>query len=219
MACCLEHRAGHGVKQSIEKTVQLSINGKQIDIGNSLREHVERELSAAVTKYFEKPTDAQVTISKEGSDFRSDISVHVGKGIMIQGHANAGDARAAFGIATDHVSKRLRRYKRRLRDHHKRLRDHRKQKSEQFQSAIAQQYVLAAEQDTPVQEEKGEPDQPVVVAEMETVIENLTVGEAVMRMDLANLPALMFRNSAHGGLNLVYVREDGNIGWVDPNNS
>ena len=192
--------------------MQLSINGKQVDIGDSLREYVDRELSAAVVKYFENPTDAQVTISKEGSDFRTDISVHVGKGIVIQGHASAGDARAAFEIATEHVSKRLRRYKRRLRDHHR-------QRGEKVQAAMAQQYVLAAEQDSPSEKESDEPDQPIVIAEMETAIEDLTVGEAVMRMDLANLPALMFRNSAHGGLNLVYVREDGNIGWVDPKNS
>lgn len=192
--------------------MQLFINGKQVDIGDSLREHVDRELSAAVIKYFANPTDAQVTISKEGSDFRTDISVHVGKGIVIQSHASAGDARAAFEIATEHVSKRLRRYKRRLRDHHR-------QRGEKVQAAMAQQYVLAVEQDSPSEEENNEPDQPIVIAEMETAIEDLTVGEAVMRMDLANLPALMFRNSAHGGLNLVYIREDGNIGWVDPKNS
>lgn len=199
-------------EQNQRKTVQLSINGKQIDIGDSLREHVENELPAAIAKYFETPTDAQMTISKEGSDFRTDISVHVSKGIVIQGHANAGDARAAFEIATEHVSKRLRRYKRRLRDHHR-------QRGEKVQAAMAQQYVLAAEQDAPVAEEVNEPYQPIVIAEMETAIEDLTVGEAVMRMDLANQPALMFRNSAHGGLNLVYVREGGNIGWEDPKNT
>lgn len=57
---------------------------------------------------------------------------------------------------------------------------------------------------------------PIVVAEMQTSVETLTVSEAVMRMELAEKPALMFRNGAHGGLNLVYRRADGNIGWVDP---
>jgi hypothetical protein len=35
-------------------------------------------------------------------------------------------------------------------------------------------------------------------------------------MDLADTPVIMFRNRAHGGLNVVYRREDGNIGWIDP---
>lgn len=66
--------------------------------------------------------------------------------------------------------------------------------------------------------EDAAPDaaQPIVVAEMQTNIDTLTVSEAVMRMELAELPALMFRNRAHGGLNLVYRRKDGNVGWVDP---
>ena len=187
--------------------MQISINGKQIDIGDSLRDHIERETTVSVNKYFENPTDAKVTVSKEGPDFRSDISVHVGKGIIIQGHAVAGDARSAFDVATENVSKRLRRYKRRLRDHHKK-------RSDKFESPKAQQYVLAAEPEHTAENETAEPDQPIVIAEME-----LTVGEAVMRMDLANQPALLFRSGAHGGLNLVYYREDGNIGWVDPKNT
>jgi ribosomal subunit interface protein len=193
----------------VGSTVQLSVNGKQIDIGDALRSHIETELSIEVGKYFENPNGADVTVSKEGNDFRCDISVHVGKGIIVQGHAVAGDARASFDVASEHVGKRLRRYKRRLRDHHKR-------RNTKADWAVAQQYVLAAEPEPEPHGDVDEPEKPVVIAEMETVIEEMTVGEAVMRMDLANLPALMFRNSAHGGLNLVYYREDGNIGWVDP---
>jgi hypothetical protein len=129
---------------------------------------------------------------------------------MVQGHARTGDPYASFDTAGEHVAKRLRQYKRRLRDHHR----GRNAKDDIFQAA---QYVLAAEGDVPEQEApESEPDQPIVVAEMETPIETMTVGEAVMRMDLANLPAMMFRNRAHGRLNMIYLREDGNVGWVDP---
>lgn len=190
--------------------MQLSINGKQLDIGDSLKEYIEREVPAIVEKYFANPTDADVTVSKEGVTFRTDIAVHVGKGIIVQGHARSGDPYASFDEAAEHMAKRLRRYKRRLRDHHR----DRSQKEEILRAA---QYVLAAEEEADSDtSEHPEPDQPVIVAEMQTQIETLSVGAAVMRMDLANIPALMFRNSAHGGLNMVYVRPDGNIGWVDP---
>lgn len=190
--------------------MQLSINGKQLDIGASLREHIERHVPSMVEKYFVNPTDANVTVSKEGGSFRTDIAVHVGKGIIVQGHALSSDPYAAFDEAANHVGKRLRRYKRRLRDHH---RGH----SGKTEAAPAAQYVLAAEEDDETEVgDASEPDQPIIVAEMQTEIETLTVGEAVMRMDLANLPAMMFRNRAHGGLNMVYVRRDGNIGWIDP---
>ena len=190
--------------------MQLSVNGKQLDIGDSLREHIEREVPAIVEKYFSNPTNADVTVSKEGSTFRTDIAVHVGKGIIVQGHALSEDPYASFDEAADHMAKRLRRYKRRLRDHHR----ERNQKEEMLKAA---QYVLAAEEEGDSETtEHPEPDQPVIVAEMQTQIETLSVGAAVMRMDLANLTAMMFRNSAHGGLNMVYVRTDGNVGWVDP---
>jgi len=190
--------------------MQLSVNGKQLDIGDSLKEYIEREVPTIVEKYFANPTNADVTVSKEGVTFRTDIAVHVGKGIIVQGHARSGDPYASFDEAAEHMAKRLRRYKRRLRDHHR----DRSQKEEILRAA---QYVLAAEEEADSDaSEHPEPDQPVIVAEMQTQIETLSVGAAVMRMDLANIPALMFRNSAHGGLNMVYVRPDGNIGWVDP---
>jgi ribosomal subunit interface protein len=190
--------------------MQLSVNGKQLDIGDSLRQHIEREVPAIVEKYFANPTDADVTVSKEGATFRTDIAVHVGKGIVVQSHARSSDAYVSFDEAAEHMAKRLRRYKRRLRDHHR----ERSQKDDVLNAA---QYGLAAEQDMIVDDgEPAELDQPVIVAEMQTRIETLSVGAAVMRMDLANLPAMMFRNSAHGGLNMVYLRTDGNIGWVDP---
>ena len=113
----------------------------------------------------------------------------------------------AFDSALDRIAKRLRRYKRRLRDH-------RKAASEQT-ALLAQQYVLAAGSEDE-EERITENDQPVIVAEMTTPVDSLTVGEAVMRMDLANADALVFQNRAHGGLNVVYKRSDGNIGWIDP---
>lgn len=187
--------------------MELSVKGKQLDAGSAWREHVEAGLPGTVSKYFDNAQDANVTLSKDGPGFRVDIVVHIGKRIMVQSHGKSDNAYGAFDQASANLGKRLRRYKRRLRDHH-RTRD------DKFESLPALQYVLAGEQEAESVTE--EPDQPVVVAEMETIIETLSVGEAVMRMDLASLPAMMFRNRAHGGLNMVYLKEDGQIGWVDP---
>lgn len=187
--------------------MQLSVNGKQIDIGDALRGHIEENLPSIVTKYFENPTDAHVTMTREGKDFRADITVHVGKGIMVQSQGSSEDPYAAFDTAAVHIAKRLRRYKRRLRDHHR-------GKAERPETLAAQHYVMK-----PHGDESGDipvPDQPIIVAEMTAEIESLSVGEAVMRMDLSGQPALMFHNKAHGGMNMVYIRSDGNIGWIDP---
>ena len=186
--------------------MQISVKGKQLDVGEAWRGHVEENLPAVVGKYFGRAQDALVTLAKQGTTFRVDLVVHVGKRILVQSHGATGDAYSAFDEAADHLSKRLRRYKRRLRDHHS-------QRPEQADDLPAQHFVLAAEDGDGGTEEK---DEPMVIAEMETGIETLSVGEAVMRMDLANLPAMLFRNRAHGGLNMVYHRGDGHIGWVDP---
>jgi ribosomal subunit interface protein len=186
--------------------MQISVKGKQLDVGEAWRSHVEENLPAVVGKYFESAQDAQVTLAKQGSTFRVDMVVHVGKRILVQSQGATGDAYSAFDEAAEHLSKRLRRYKRRLRDHHS-------QRPERTDALLAQQYILAGEDSDSEVEEK---DEPMVIAEMETGIEALSVGEAVMRMDLANLPAMMFRNRANGGLNMVYHRGDGHIGWVDP---
>jgi hypothetical protein len=126
----------------------------------------------------------------------------------VQGQASAVDAYAAGDAAIEHVAKRLRRYKRRLRDHHK--------ERDKTEALTAQSYVLAPDADEADDDGMGTGDQPVVVAEMTTEILTLTVGEAVMRLDLGVQPALLFRHAGHGGLNLVYRRTDGHVGWIDP---
>lgn len=189
--------------------MQLSIKGKQLDVGDALRGYIEDHLASSVGKYFDNPVDAHVIMSKQGHNFQADIQVHINRRILVQGHGSADDAHAAFDQANAHVTKRLRRYKRRLLDHQRRPGD-------RDEVVEAQHYVLAPEPDVDDGLAENEPDQPVIVAELPTAIETMTVSHAVMRMDLAGLSALMFRNSAHGGLNMVYLRSDGNIGWVDP---
>lgn len=190
--------------------MQLSVHGKQINIGDALHGHVEDSLPAVVTKYFENPIDAHVTFTREGKSFKADISVHVGKGIIVQGHASSEDAFAVFDTAPVHIAKRLRCYKRRLRDHH-RGRDETRSTGEIQQFVLDPQSVACDSQPAD--------DQPLIVAEMATQIEQLTVSEAVMRMDFSGQPARLSHNSASDTINLVYVRSDGNIGWIDTNNT
>ncbi|MCW8836638.1 MAG: ribosome-associated translation inhibitor RaiA [Rhodospirillales bacterium] len=186
--------------------MQISVQGKNLDIGDALRSHIDETLQTGVEKYFPDPQEGAVTISKDGRLISADITVRIGRDIILRGSADAGDAYGAFDEALEHLGKRLRRYKRRLRDHHQNRTD----------SFIeAQQYVLSAEEDDNA-DEPATDGSPAIIAEMSTAIETLSVGEAVMRMDLADLPVVMFRNKAHSGMNVVYRRADGTIGWIDP---
>jgi ribosomal subunit interface protein len=189
--------------------MQITVKGKHVEVGEALRGHMESALTAAVSKYFSNPLESQIVFTREAHLFRADVSVHVGRSILVQGQASAADAYAAGDAAIEHVAKRLRRHKRRLRDHHK-------ERDKVDETLTAQAYVLAPDSDDPGDDGVGPGDQPVVIAEMTTEIQSLTVGEAVMRLDLGVQPALLFRHAGHGGLNLVYRRTDGNIGWIDP---
>ncbi len=192
--------------------MQLSVNGRQIDIGDALRSHIEDSLNSIFEKYFGSAIDANVTLSRAGVMYHARVNAHVGRGIQLVAEGQADKPYAAFDGAAERLSKRLRRHKRRLRDHHK-------DGTPLPEILAGRQYVLSGEESDEGAAADGEirPDgQPAIIAEMSHEISTCTVSEAVMRLDLADLPTLMFRNSAHGGLNVVYRRPDGNIGWIDP---
>src|SRR5262249_44792735 len=192
---------------------QLTVTGKQVDIGEALRRQVEASLDAIFGKYFGTAIEAHVVVSKEAHLTCAEISIRVGRGgVVVNAHAAASEAYAGFGAAAGRVAKQLRRYKRRLRDQHARTR-------EPLTAERAIDYVLAPVEDSEDEESATVEDSggaPTVIAEMSTELPHLTVGEAAMRMDLADAPVLLFRNRSHGELNLVYRRPDGNIGWIDP---
>lgn len=196
--------------------MKVVVNGKQIDVGDALRTYVIDQFQANLSKYFDdKRLDVSVTFSRNAHLFRADCTVHAGSEIYLQSHGEAPEIYAAFDSAGDRLEKRLRRYKRRLKDHHKR------RLHSEAADWRAASYVLAPDNEV---EDDHQPEieggwQPMVVAETTLDIPELSVGEAVMRMDLAESPLFMFRNSSNGQFNVVFRRQDGNIGWVDPANN
>jgi ribosomal subunit interface protein len=191
--------------------MQLTVTGKQVEVGNALRRHVGSALESILGKYFRTAIEAHAVFAREARLIRADISLHIGRGIVINSGAAASDHYLAFDAAAERLAKQLRRYKRRLHE------DHGRARAPAERGEMAMSFVLA-----PVDEEDDSGEgatngtSPVVIAEMSTELPQLTVGEAVMRMDLADVPVLLFRNRSHGELNLVYRRGDGNIGWIDP---
>ncbi len=187
--------------------MRYQISGKQIDVGAALQTHVQTELNEVVSKYAQRPTDAQVVFSKSAHEYVCEATVHLSTGLTATAKAHATEIYASFDQCCDKMEKQLRRYKRRLKDHHQ-------DRSEPVELLGASSYILASEE----HETDAEPEslQPIIVAEMETKIPSLSVGEAVMQMELAGAPVLVFRNEGKDGLNVVYRRDDGNIGWIDP---
>jgi ribosomal subunit interface protein len=188
--------------------MQINVSGKGVEVGESLRQHVAKQTEDQVSKYIDRINNMQVVVSREAHLFRVDITGNLGThaGMVIRSRGEVGDVYAAFDEALEKIGKQLRRYKRKLTNHHKGERD------VEPRRVKGRKYVLPPE----AGEHEDEKNDAIVIAEKPTEIETLTVSQAVMKMDLQDLPALMFFNKAHGRLNVVYRRVDGNISWVDP---
>ena len=187
--------------------MRLQISGRQLDIGQALQTHVRDEINAILGKYSQRPTDAAIVFSRNGHEYLCESEVHLSSGMNVQARGKAAEIYAAFDLCGERMDKQLRRYKRRLKNHPRAQKD-------PVDAMTAASYVLAAE------EGEEEPDtlQPIIIAEARTRVPRLSVGEAVMQMELRGANALVFRKDDDGAINVVYRREDGNVGWVDPSN-
>lgn len=191
--------------------MRYQISGKQIDVGDALQTHVKSELGEVVEKYAQRPTEAVIVFSRMAHEFVCETVIHLSTGLTIQAKGHAAEVYAAFESSREKMDKQIRRYKRRLRDHHR-------ERVAPVEYGGGSSYILAPSEEA---EDTTEDQtlQPMIIAEMETKVPSITVGEAVLQLELGGQQMLVFRNEGHGGVNVVYRREDGNIGWIDPRNS
>ena len=203
--------------------MQIQVSGKHVDVGEALGSRISQELQDGIGKYFERGAqDAEVIVAKEGHSFKVDCWVRLASGQVVFTSGLGGDAHSAFTESLDKLEKRVRRYKRRLKDHHIGPKGLSPEKTEAAAREVARTLVLR-DPDSVEDEDFGEagaPDEPppvgMVIAETEAEIRTITVGRAVLELDMTGYPVVVFRNAAHGGLSVVYRRPDGNVGWIDP---
>lgn len=186
--------------------MEIRVSGHQMDTGSALQEHASERLSGISEKYFNRALSSTVTFGKApASSFDCNIVLHVNQGLILKSHGQAQDAHQAFDQAAAKIEKQLRRYKRRLKGRH-----------EQIQHAVMEEdaayTVFAAEE--PDAEEVT--DAPPVIAETRIDVPEVSVSDAVMLLDLRHTNALFFKNAGTGRHNMVYRRDDGSIGWVEP---
>ena len=186
--------------------MDIRVSGHQIDTGSALQEHSTDRLDQIVEKYFNRAISSQVTFNKAPNNaFGCDIVVHVNQGLVLKSHGQAQDAHQAFDQAADKIEKQLRRYKRRLTDRH-----------EQANHAAQEEEAAYTVFDAGDPDADEALDAPPIVAETRTGIPTVSVADAVMMLDLRNTNALFFKNAGTGRHNMVYRRDDGSIGWVEP---
>jgi ribosomal subunit interface protein len=190
--------------------MSFRISGKNLDIGEALRSRINARIVDATAKYFDGGCSGHVTVSRDGFGFRSECVIHLDSGMMLEAEAMAADAYASADQVGSRIEKRLRRYKRRLKKHQSGGNG----SIAEAAPVAAQSYVIAAPGADSDDEVNG--GDPVIIAESTTALKRLSVGDAVMELDLSGATVVVFRNGGHGRVNLVYRRSDGNIGWIDP---
>jgi ribosomal subunit interface protein len=188
----------------------LRVSGKNLDIGESLRAHVLARVEQAVGKHADGAVTGGVTITRDGSAYRADCTLHVGSGVSLQAEGRAHEPYASFEQAAERIEKRLRRYKRKIKDRN----SHGGPSAPEV--ATAEYYVLQAPGQREEDTEIGQDYSPLVIAENTTKVREFSVADAVTELDLSGAPVLVFRHAGNGRINIVYRRTDGNIGWVDP---
>ncbi len=187
--------------------MSFRVSGKNLDIGDALRERVLARVAEAMGKYFDGGYSGHLTLAREGFGFRTECAIHLDSKITLQAEGMAADAYASADQAAVRIEKRLRRY-------HRRLKDHRPERVDGQGSVDAASYVIAA----PEEESEADFDgfTPVIIAESTTALRRLSVSDAVTELDMTGAPVVVFRHAAHGGINVVYRRVDGHFGWIDP---
>lgn len=185
----------------------LRVSGKNLDVGEALRQQIVDRVSAAVKKYFDGTFSGHATVERDGTGFRTDCTLHLASGVTLQAAGNAHDAYQSSDRAAERIESRLRRYKQRLKDRPSGA-------NGATRTVEVPSYVIQA----PDEEDEAETGEfhPLVIAETKKSMRTLSVSEAVMDLDLTGAPVVVFRHAGSERVNMVYRRSDGNIGWIDP---
>ena len=185
----------------------LRISGKNLDIGEALRERIAGRVGDASQRYLDGRVSGHVTVEKEAHGFRTIAALHLPTGATLQAEAFAADAYVACDLGVDRIEKRLRRYARRLKDktgHHTQ------------QAGVETPYVVIESPKETAGDETDEAFEPVIIAEQTTSLKRMTVADAVLELDVTGASALVFLHAVHGRVNVVYRRAVGHVGWIDP---
>lgn len=195
----------------------IQLTGKNIQASEAFKDYITAKLEESLEKYIGPEISGHIRIEKERGRFRTDCSLRLKTGLLLESHGEGPDAYASADAAVERMDKRLRRYKRRLKSHHAG-----RQSDNPVREFAANDFTVRADERDEdgtllldgIEEEMAE--HPVIIAEAERSIPELSVSEAVMQLDLTERTFLVFRNGSHGGVNVVYRRQDGHIGWIDP---
>lgn len=185
----------------------IQITGKNVEVGDAFQKYAGDKIRAVLQKYLAREVDGHIRLEREREAFKTSCSVRLMNGLLLEAHGEGGDAYGSVDSAVHRLETRVRRYKGRIKSHSSAAAAARRKVGVEAPDHI----VSLSDDDQPEHDEAN----PLIIAEGQRNISHLTVSEAVLQLDLSEASFMIFRNAAHGGLNVVYRRNDGHIGWID----
>jgi ribosomal subunit interface protein len=180
---------------------QLRVSGKNLDIGEALRDQARERVGATIGKYFTGGYSGHVLVEREGAGFRTDCVIHLDSGGIMRVSGASANAYASLDQAIERMTKQLRRDKRR--------RDDRPAGQADSTAAVPP----AAEDDEP--ETALDAASRPIIAERIGLLPKIAIETAIAKMEAEERDNLVFRNAGTGRVNVIHKRPDGAIGWID----
>lgn len=176
--------------------MNIQITVRNVELTDAIRSYVEKKVSK-VKKYFEQVIEIHVVLDVQKNVHIAEILVNA-KGVFLKGIEKSEDLYASIDLAMDKIERQLVKYKEKLKS--------KKLLEKKFEEPLK----------LDVYEIESFNDKPVSIITKEIPVKPMDIEEAVMQMDLLNKNFFVFRNAKNSEVNVVYRRDDGNIGLIQP---
>ena len=172
--------------------MNVQITAKNLELTNALKDYVEKKL-LRIEKYFDYVLDINVVLEIQKNVHAAEILVNA-KGVFLKGLEKSEDLYASIDLAIDKIERQLAKYKEKLKD---------KVTNEALGSDVFKLNIF-------------DEDTPKIIISKEMPAKPMNIEEAVMQMNLLNKNFFVFKNAQTNDVNVVYKRDDGNIGLIQP---
>jgi putative sigma-54 modulation protein len=172
--------------------MQIDITFKNIDSSDALKDYASKRFSK-LDKYIERPSEVHVVLSVEKRRHQADITLNA-DGVMINAVETTDDMYSAIDMVMDKLERQIKKHK------------------EKIQGKKGQSKVYFEGAGAPV----GETAKPRIIHEKDYFVKPMSVEEAVLQMDMVTNDFIIFQNTDSNQINLIYKRQDGDLGLVEP---
>ncbi|ABD45273.1 ribosomal subunit interface protein [Ehrlichia chaffeensis str. Heartland] len=192
--------------------MNILITARGFDITDNIKDYIEEAIKKHTTKFFidDSTVNIKMILSKDGNLFNSTIGISDVKSEFIRISKTSDTAYNAIDDAVSHLCGKLQKHK------GERINKYRHNKNSVKAQMRCFGYVLDSNE-IEKYDVNNISDSGLIIEE-DVFVKTMTIGDAIMEMELLSLPAFLFINAKSNRINMIYAKSDGNIMWVDPLN-